>query len=74
MESMSFQEKQALAQSPLLPQFIRFLNECKTQIGSMIGKDEFETLVKTITTEKEAEMTFKFSQTLLDIKSGITYE
>lgn len=71
---MTIQEKHELAHSPLVPQFIRFLNECKTQRAGLIGKDQFETTVNAITFEREAEMCFKFSQTLADIKAGIIYE
>ncbi len=71
---LSFQEKQSLAHSPELPKFIEFLSECKTQLPTLIGKNEFETLVNTVTMERESELVFKFGQTLKDIKAGIIYE
>lgn len=65
---MTFEEKQALAHNPAIPQFLRFLNECKTQLPSIIGEDQFKTLINAVTFEKEADLVFRFSEALRLIK------
>lgn len=69
MQPLTFQEKQKLAHNPDIELFIRFLNQCKTPIAAMIGEDQFQTVVNSITMERQAELIFNFQTTLEGIKN-----
>lgn len=67
---MTNQEKIDIANFCLNSKAIELLNECKTPIGSVIGDNEFKTVVNAITLEVEASMIMRFVNYLQDIKNA----
>ncbi len=67
-------EQITVAQSPHIDLFLQMLNEAKTPIGSVIGDDQFKTMVNAITLEVEANMVARVISHLQDIKNGNFHE
>ena len=67
-------QKINLAQNANVSDIVGLLNDCKTQIGSVIGKTEFETVVNALTLEVEAQLIGRFIEYIEDIKSGNFHE
>ena len=63
-------EQITVAQSPHIDLFMQMLAECKTPIGSIIGDDQFKTMINALTLEVEASMVARMASYLQDIKNG----
>lgn len=71
---MSKEEQIALAQSAHLNNFIKLLELQKSSIPSLIGDNEYKTLINALTLEIEASLIGRFVSTIENIKQGNIHE
>ena len=75
MEDQSLkQRKIALAQSEHSGAIVELMKDCMTPVNDIIGKTEWETLVKAMTLEIEGKMMVKMIDWIDKIRHGALHE
>lgn len=70
MDQTPKQKMIAFATSEHYAGAVELLKRCRTQLTTVIGKDEFSTLVNTITLEKESELISALVVAVEKIRNG----
>lgn len=74
MQPVTKQQKILLANSEHLPAMIEIMKDCRTELHTIISKDEFHTLVNALTLELESALIQRVVVYLEQIKEGKLHE